>query len=466
MLRKEQKPAATTLPQLDTEPRDRTVVLSWNKLRPGARRARHGGVSPFVIVSIGVFVAALALAVDSATMWHARVEMRNGADAATLAAAGALVDDELLTQRPSAMAAVADRARQQALAYGLANPVLGQPLELDPNVAQNPLGDIVFGFMDSPHGDFQSATDLTDLHINTVRIIARRTRARGNPAGMLIARFFRMNAADVIATATAMLDRDVIGFRPHGNKPLPIAPLAILGDPSLSNDDAWEGQVVKPLLGREGGGTDAFVFDRAKHTFIPVGGQITVGDGIPEMHVHIPLSGEPSVGEEPNGCFVQIGDANWDALCRQITLGVTSADLAEFDGQFSLGWDNRMYLPGHFLAPGINDQHLGTLLNRLKTLQIGGEPRIWPLYGMAQNSTQDGLGIAVVQGFVAARLVSAEIGTAGEGTERDPKRRELSLILQPCMIATGTAITDAGRRHANPGVDIHNPYICKVRLVE
>jgi putative Flp pilus-assembly TadE/G-like protein len=443
------------------------VVFATPTLSQRGRRIRRGGVSPFVVVAIGVFVAALALAVDSATMWHARVEIRNAADAADLAAVQELVNDGLFSNRAYVMAGIVERARAQAIAFGQANPVLGQPLELDLNIAHEPQGDIVFGYMETPHADFLPATDLTDVHINAVRIIARRTRERGNPAGMLIARFFHMDAADVVATATAVLDRDVIGFRPNGNKPLPIAPLGILSDPTFANEDAWESQVVMPLLTPDGGGVDQFVFDRHQRNFLAVGDQVTVGDGIPEMHVHIPLTDQPTVSEdEPNGCLLQIGDANWDILCRQFTLGVTKQDLSELDGQFSLAWDNRLYLPGHLQAPGINDAHLGTLLNALKTLQLTGESRIWPLYGTVQRNHPNGEGVAVIQGFVAARLVSADLDAVGEGTEKDPKRQELKLILQPCMISTGTALTDASRRHANPAVDIHNPYICKVRLVE
>ena len=39
------------------------------------------------------------------------------------------------------------------------------------------------------------------------------------------------------------------------------------------------------------------------------------------------------------------------------------------------------------------------------------------------------------------------------------------LLLQPCMMATGTALTDALRRDGTR-VFLPNPYVCRIRLVE
>jgi hypothetical protein len=65
---------------------------------------------------------------------------------------------------------------------------------------------------------------------------------------------------------------------------------------------------------------------------------------------------------------------------------------------------------------------------------------------------------------VAARLVKAEVETKTD--QKGVSKRQLALTLQPAMLSTATAVTDAARRHAVPGVDLFNHYICKVRLVE
>jgi hypothetical protein len=93
---------------------------------------------------------------------------------------------------------------------------------------------------------------------------------------------------------------------------------------------------------------------------------------------------------------------------------------------------------------------LTSIENALDQLQQSGEPRIWPLYcGL------DGSGQPVVCGFVAARVVTVSA----------PAGDTFTFSLQPTMISTATAVTDASRRGIG-GIAIVNPYICKVRLVE
>ena len=55
---------------------------------------------------------------------------------------------------------------------------------------------------------------------------------------------------------------------------------------------------------------------------------------------------------------------------------------------------------------------------------------------------------------MAARVVQANVTANG-----------VTLVLQPCMLSTRTALTNAAQRGVG-GVAITNPYICKVRLVE
>jgi hypothetical protein len=82
--------------------------------------------------------------------------------------------------------------------------------------------------------------------------------------------------------------------------------------------------------------------------------------------------------------------------------------------------------------------------------QIHGQKRIWPLYEAFDGNN----GRAVIAGFVAARVVLASATATG-----------MTLILQPCMLSTRTALTNTSQRGVG-GVTITNPYICKVRLVE
>lgn len=447
---------------------------------------RRGGVSAFLLLALGLLLAAIALSVDISHLGQTRVEMHNAADAAALAAAAALVDDDLLTDPPHSMSGLVPRARAAALAYGRANPVLGKPLQLDPNTANAPDGDIVFGFYDTGEGrSFQPARDPDHPLINAVHITAQRTRARGNPAGMYFGRLFNLPHADVLASATAIVDRAVYGFRPAGRQPAPLLPLALRTDPTGLDAGSWENQILKPPpaqppFARDGDGnpetppSDRFWFDRRGGRFLSVPAEAPHGDGIREMEVRLPLAGQPldlDDADGANGCIVQIGDADWSALCGQVAAGVTSRELAPWGSQLALDANGQLPLPGGSLLPEAGGPALGELLQALQIAQQSAEPRIWPLFSKVLNANE-GRGTVMIEGFVAARLIRVQLATSGHGQE---ERRQLCLTLQPCQLATATALTGrpkpaapipGGQGERRSDADWHNPYICKVRLVE
>jgi Flp pilus assembly protein TadG len=424
---------------------------------------RRGGVSVFLLLALGVFLAALALSVDVSHLWQTRVEANNAADAAALAAAAALVDDDLLTGRPDVMDELINRARQIAVAFGRSNPVQGTPLLLDPNNDNAADGDIVFGYYAPVDGQgFQRAEDAASPYVNAVRITAQRTRARGNPAGMYFGRFFNLSQADVVVSATAIIDREVYGFRPTDRAPLPLMPIAIRSDPKGLEPSSSESQVLTQL-GQPQSLQDRWLFDRQNKRFLSVPGEAPQGDGIPEMELKLPLAGQITGLEKANGSLLQIGDADWSVLCRQIDNGIAARDLTELGGQFALDHDGRLLLAGGSLLPSPDSAALTELLQALQTLRQSGEPRIWPLFTQILHADPEGRGVVQIQGFVAARLVRVQLTADAHGQLHG---LFLSMILQPCEMATSTALTDATGRYVQPDVNLHNPYICKVRLVQ
>lgn len=451
---------------------------------------RHGGMSVWVVLAMGVLLALLALAVDGAYLWMAKVEMRNAADAIALATAQALLRDEVLTNRPEAMWQTTQEAYKEAVRYGQVNPVLGRPLELVFDPGDSESSDVVFGYRENAEDrNFQAAVDLGDVNINAVRVIARRTRQRGNPAGMFFGRLLGLPVADVVASATAYLDRDVIGFRPVGQRPIPLAPLALLSDPNLSKPMAWETQTLAPIYDGPPDAADRFRFDPVRRRFLEVDAEAdptahaygsVPGDGIYEMDVRFPvgesLAKTDSADEETNACLVLLRPTDEASgppgvtVARHFRQGVTSHDLKEMGGQLVLGEDNRLVLAG---MPSITDEAVDSLYQALEALRDSAEPRIWPLYSAILQDQESATGWRVtIQGFVAARVVRVVLsdGMGSDvpslsGEHGVSARRELRLVLQPCQLAVNAAVTDSARRYANPGVSIHNRYIAKVRLV-
>ena len=60
------------------------------------QQSRRGTIAPMVIVSLSVLLAAFALCVNKTWLWGVREDVRVAGDAAALAAAFTLIDDDLL----------------------------------------------------------------------------------------------------------------------------------------------------------------------------------------------------------------------------------------------------------------------------------------------------------------------------------------------------------------------------------
>lgn len=447
--------------------------LTWWQ-HPDRRSRRRGGITPFVLISFGVFMVALAVAVDTARLFEAQTALRGSLDAAALAAARALVDDDLLRKspNPSLVPDLLDWSRQQATALAQANAYSGQGPQLDP------ASDIAFGFINHapPGTSFQGVADPEHLCldagdfalpcINAVRVTARRSEAQGNAVPLLFSGIIGFNTTDMTETATALVDRDVIGFRPLGEALIPLAPIGLRKGPFI-DPRSWDYQVAN--------GPDLWSFDRQGQSF-------AAGlDGISELTFDIPLAGQaPLCGDlvNPPACLLVIGTGftvpgsppgvDWTRMSHQISEGIGAADLtsASLGGQLVLSHfddqnadaddgDDRLVLPVSVLAPA---QGSDQLVAALHDLRQSGQPRVWPLFTDYLPSE----GVVVVRGFVAARVIQAEVIQTSPMPGLSCSK--IRITLQPATMATGTAITDAGRRAANPG--LFNRYICKVRLEE
>jgi hypothetical protein len=432
-------------------------------------------MSVWTVLAMGALLAALALAVDGAHLWMARGELRNASDAMALAAAHALLDDRLLSNQPGVMRLVLARAYQEAQSYGQANPVLGRPQELLFDPADPDNSDLIFGYRPDPNSrTFLPAADLDEPNINCVRVVARRTRQRGNPAGMFFGRLLNLPVADVVASTTVFLDRNIVGFKPPSDRPIPLVPIALLSDPSFQDSRSWESQTLAATLFDSADAADQFRYDPVARRFLDSDASDEAGDGIFEMEVVLPLAdakpGEPSPSEGANACFVGFGGfepgdpGTWQALARQVRHGVTGRDLTRLGGQLLLGQDNLVILPGTSLPPAAGSTELQLVQKALEGLQATAEPRIWLLYRTKEGAGEGAAGERVaVWGFVAARLVQIEVVSGGQ--ETGPGPTTLRLALQPCQMAVSAAIT-ADTRTENPGsATMQNRYLAKVRLV-
>ncbi len=400
-----------------------------NSLKTKSSGKRRGAIWPLLIACLGLLLAGIALAVDAALIWHARQEIQVAVDAGSLAAIGQLADDSLLLQRPGAMYDAVNRAQRSAQFYAGEHSVLGSPLVLDID-STDP--DVRFGYHDPVTRHMQPAamSELDSPFLNAV-----------------FTRIFRLPSADVTARATAILDKQVIGFRPVGGIPAPVMPIAVLSDPSGMEELAWEAQIDKPLS--TGSGLDQYAFDKSTRHWRRVCEGPRAGDGLPEMTVRLPLSDEEDASLS-NGAIFHSGRVDERTWLRQVATGFLAADLEPWNGELALGWDGNLRMPLGRMPTG---RLLEDLVRKLNTLQSTGEPRVWPLYSPGgqplPSDILTGSPDLVIRGFVSARIAEVQLDQG--------EHPALLIVLQPTITVTGTALTQAAAEV--------NPYIAKARLL-
>lgn len=394
---------------------------------PLTRHRRYGGLLPLYLGILALGLAILALIVDAAMLWTARSQLQLAADASSLAAVQAFSDDQLLRYSPETMKQQQQIAKQEAVRYGYVHKILSTPLEVRPEE------DVVFGFTENQSG-FQASAAALELHplINSVEVNARRDRQRGNAVGFFFGRLFNLSSGDVVASATAYLDRKLVGFQPFGQQRVPVVPIALFSDPTGLDEDSWEHQIEKPRLSGQ------ITVDNYAYSAINKKWKLGA-DGLPEFTLKLPLA-SPEDMEGVNGCPLYFGKGK---LAEQTLQGLTSTDLSDFQGQLKLGWDHLIPIPA---ASHVSSLQQKQLQESLQSLRDKGEARIWPLY---RTFAEAGGGMAICPGFVAARV--AEVQIVSEGTPH------LLVTLQPAMLITSTAITEPNTEQ--------NSYISKARLL-
>jgi Flp pilus assembly protein TadG len=142
------------------------------------RRDERGFTLVFVGVGFLAMFAATMLAIDVGMLMTARTQAQTAADAGALAGATALVFNSY-TNRSSSGPAV-----RSAINTARANLVIWVVPSVTPD-------DVTF-----PTNPVTGQSDL-------VQVTVHRTAARGNPVSTMIARFFGIDSADIMATATA-----------------------------------------------------------------------------------------------------------------------------------------------------------------------------------------------------------------------------------------------------------------------
>ena len=141
-------------------------------------REEHGFSLVFVGLGFMGFLAVSMLAIDVGMLMTARNQAQNSADAGALAGATALAFDSW-TDRS---------ATGPAVTYAISGSQANQ---------------VMSGTVSIAAADVEFPNDPVTGDPNRVKVTVRRTASRGNPVSTLIAQYFGIATADIMATATA-----------------------------------------------------------------------------------------------------------------------------------------------------------------------------------------------------------------------------------------------------------------------
>jgi len=383
-----------------------------------AKFRKRGAVAPLVAVLLVVILGFAALSIDAGVIFNARVELQSSADAAALAAAWQLLDEEDLNGEADSSEEIA-AARAEAVVRAAANAVGGLYPVVDLNTDNAIDGDIVVGYLDDITDPDAAMTFVDPNEFNTVRVRVHRDNTRNGPLTLFFARVLGIETAEVSAVASATFKDGVVGFKvteTTGNAGM--LPFAL-------KVDKWN-----ELLDGVSTTGDDWAYDEDT-------GTVSAGtDNIDEMNLY------PGAGAEqlPPGNFgtVDIGNPNNSTadLTRQINEGVNADDLAYFGGEFKLGPDGTLVVTGDTgLSAGIKDD-LAAVIGQPRTILLFSS-----VSGNGNNSEY------TIVGFAGIRIM--EVVLTGKMSDK-------RVIIQPAFVVDDAVITESG---SGPSHFIYQPVV-------
>jgi len=400
-------------------------------MTPSRQNRRTGLTTLMAVLTFTILFIAAVFSYSVFSTSDSYKQLRNISQAASLAGAGSLAHDDMLTNNSAKVLARINAARLTATQVAEVNQIKGLFLSMDPqNPTNDPTGNMVFGTLDKQLGGTFTPLNLTALPADTARINAVRLEVTHPKRTGLKVKMY------------AHIDHNIIGFKPTNNVNAPVVPVAMFSDTSGGlADHSYERASVAP--------TDTAQYDNTTKLFIQPG-----TDGIPEVKFEYIVGGGPA-NANPTVISVRnlnIGATVWADAQLQVLSGITLANVAgaPFNGSFALADPGPVLAVPEFTpapAPSLAEFAAAFTPFTVTTPLIGAIPRVFPLY-----SGTDLLGNVNVTGFVAARVVSV-----------DTTVDRVTVTIQPTLISSPLAVT-GDTCPVTPGAPFFNRTIGKLRL--
>jgi Flp pilus assembly protein TadG len=365
-------------------------------------RCRRGNVLVLTAFLMIVMIAFVAMGVDIGYIQNARVELQKSADAAAMAAAWDLVDDDGLSGTVDMTDNVA-AARSTAVEYAGLNKVCQAAPAVDPNNANSQSGDVIIGYRSNTDG-YDDPLDTSDpSKFNAVQVRVRRTSLQNGEVALFFGRALGLASVATEAVATAALGSNFGGFStpPEGDT-LEIMPFAL-------DKQTWDNLI------NNGVGSDNWQWDAECE-------QVVAGsDGIKEVNLYPQGTGSPG-----NRGTVDVGGSNNSTadLARQILHGINKQDMIDLGKPLEFDANGQLGLNGDTgISAGVKDE----------LASIKGKTRIIPIFESVSGNGNNA-NYTIVQ-WVGVRILEVKL-TGSMSSKR--------VIIQPANVMTRHGIKNEG----------------------
>ena len=246
-----------------------------NQCGSNCPNAERGVVIPLVVVSMVLFIAFAALAIDLGYLYVVKSELQRSDDNGALGGVAKLSDVDSVYGTRSIFEKL-NGARGNTQNYVAMNPAGGTAIAVQD-------AQISFGYISDPYDQSEvidTAADPTEF--NVLQVTTRRTANSPNGAvPLFFGKFFGRTSSNLTATAAAVLDDRFAGIEVPDGEPSVLIPLAVKAS-------CWEDQIVN------GNGDDEYgVDDSHNPTF--------TDDGVPEIKLTSDDGDDEEEGDDAEG---------------------------------------------------------------------------------------------------------------------------------------------------------------------
>jgi len=364
------------------------------------RTRRKGNVLVLAVVLMAAMFAFLAFAVDVGYLSVVRSELQRTADAAAIAAAWELLDEEALTGGDSSQF-MEDNARTLASQYATLNVVMGDGMGL----AQQ---DVAVGYLANPFDRLAEVDFNSEYSPNAVQVSVRKTSGQNGAVPFFFARILGYDDTSMQARATAVLLKSFKGIQaPTSGENVGMLPFVL-------DLQTWQ-QVWQDLA--DGNATDDWSWN------VELQEVQSGSDGIPEMN----LFPQGTTGSPGNRGTVDVGSNNNSTadIARQILEGITAEDLAFHGGKLEFDADGKFILNGDTgISAGVKEE----------LASIRGQTRIIPLFSEVTGPGNNAQ-YTIVAPLVGIRIMEVKL-TGNMNNKR--------VIVQPADIVIHGGIPSTG----------------------